>query len=612
MMRVRSVCKKFLLVGLAGLMTACLQAVEVFPPAEVRPGLRGVGRTCIAGTELTEFPFEVLGVVKNVVPGRTMAIVRLSGPVVEKTGVFSGMSGSPLYIDGKLLGALAYSFPYSKEPIAGVTLFAETRDMVTGESGAARGAAVPARIEPPTADNLLGLLARNMPGHPAGSPAAPAADAPAGSWPGAAFQPIRTPLTVSGAGAAGLGAFRDALAPLGFEVMAGGVEATGGSAGTAGPIVPGSSVAVSMIRGDVSMGAGGTVTEVDGKKVYAFGHPFVSSGSAEYSLHASEVIAVVPLLSTSFKFFTTGAPVGVIRQDRVLGVSGVLGETPRMIPVTLTVKNSRDRKKKYSFEVARDRQLTPLLLNLALGSLLSTEERQLGWETIAVSAEIHIGGGDVIPLRNVYSQANIAPALAAAYVAIPVQYLMLYDFPDIDIESVSVTAEMNETLTATRLDEVWVSRTEVRPGDDVGFTVGLLRPDGSVARESFSVKIPENTPPGPLLAYIGDGTSLTQLEQQLDPAQFVITASRQLVKVLKQFRQDGTLYLRLYRKDSGFLLNGREYPSAPSSVQSIFRGSTVRGGPTPVSYAPYIERTLGDRPYPISGFRTLALWVEQQ
>ncbi|MBP7866711.1 MAG: hypothetical protein KA419_12265 [Acidobacteria bacterium] len=583
-------------------------ASEVFPLSQVRPGLTGTGKTCILGSGLTEFGFEVLGVMPNIIAGRTIIVVRLSGPAVEKTGVFSGMSGSPIYVDGKLLGALAYAFPFCKEPIAGVTPFEEMRAIFEKEEDPGKPMKG-IRIVPPTGRNLESILTGGE--CPEGAREA-AADVPGVFTPGSPFRPIATPLGVSGATPAGLKAFGDLLSPLGFEPQAGAALSVAGATpgGEPPPTVPGSSVVACMIRGDLQVGAGGTVTEVDGKTIYAFGHPFMSTGGTEFPLHASEVITVVPTLSTSFKFFTTGAPIGVIRQDRTIGIQGTLGEAPRMVPVELSLLNSRGKSLKYRFETARDRQLTPLLISLGVQNFLTVEERVLGWETIEVSTDIFLKGGEEIHLRNIFCQANLTPALAAAYVAVPVQYLMLFGFSGIDIERICVFARMREELSVARLDQAWVSKVRVKPGEALRFHVTLRRPDGTPEEEQFSVAIPEDTPPGPIQIYVGDGTNLTQLEQQLEPGLFLVTDAAQLIRVLKQFRQDGTLYVKMYRKGEGIFTHGKDFPALPPSMLEIFKGPRLGGAPSPVKYVHFYEQNLGNKPYAVTGFKTFQVMVE--
>lgn len=583
-------------------------ASEVFPLSQVRPGLTGTGKTCILGSGLTDFRFEVLGVMPNVIAGRNIIVVRLSGPAVEKTGVFSGMSGSPIYIDGKLLGALAYAFPFSKEPIAGVTPFEEMKAIFEKEENPGKPMKG-IRIVPPTSRNLEGILAgRDVP------EGFRETDAPFPGLltPGSPFRPISTPLGISGATPRALKAFGDLLSPLGFEPQAGAASSV--AATTPGaeppPTVPGASVVACMIRGDLQVGAGGTVTEVDGNTVYAFGHPFMSTGGTEFPLHASEVITVVPTLSTSFKFFTTGPPIGVVRQDRTIGIQGTLGEAPRMVPVELSLLNSRGKSLKYRFETARDRQLTPLLISLGVNNFLTVEERVLGWETIEVSTDIFLKGGEEIHLRNIFCQANLAPALAAAYVAVPVQYLMLFGFPDIEIERISVFARMREELAVARVDHAWVSKVRVKPGEEIRFHVTLRHPDGTPEEEQFSVAIPENTPPGPIQIYVGDGTNLTQLDQQLEPGLFQVTDAAQLIRVLKQFRQDGTLYVKMFRKGEGIFTHGKDFPALPPSLMEIFRGPRQGGSPSPVKYVHFYEQNLGNKPYTVTGFKTFQVLVE--
>jgi len=596
--------RMLVLLALAGMLaTPLLAAAEVFPLSQVRRGLTGVGRTCLQGREVVEFQFEVLGVMENVIAGHSVVLVRVSGQGLEKSGIFSGMSGSPVYIGGKLLGAVAYGFPFSTDAIAGVTPFEEMKAALPPPAPAAASrpvAADPAGLD--LAPMLAGLRAGDSGALPVPNPAPALA-------PESRLAPIETPLMISGAFPAALEQFQGRFRELGFVPMQGG-SAGAAPAAAPRPLQPGSGVVVSLIRGDLNVGAGGTVTEVDGDQVYAFGHPFLNLGSTSLPMHDSEVITVVNNLNSSFKFFTTGAAVGAIRQDRTVGIAGQLQAEPRMIPVEMTIESSRGGKKTFRFEVARDPVLTPFFLNFGLFSFFQEGERAIGHTTIEIEAEIQLADGKGISLRNVFSQPINAAQQAALYVSLPVQYILASQFPDIEIRRVAIAARVRESLQNARIEEVRASRLRVRPGDAMDFRITLQMQDGTWKYETFPIRIPEEIPPGPLQVFVGDGNSLSQLDQQLEPGLLTVYNSEQLIRVLRNLRQSGTIYVKLFRRGDGLFARGRLFPALPPSYQDIFRTARVQDASTEIRFIHFSEDNLGNKPYVVTGAKTFELTVE--
>jgi hypothetical protein len=596
--------RMLVLLVLAGALAAPLLAeTEVFPLAQVRRGLTGVGRTCLQGREVVEFQFEVLGVMENVIAGHSVVLVKVSGQGLEKTGIFSGMSGSPVYIDGKLLGAVAYGFPFSTDAIAGVTPFEEMKAALLPPTAAA--AAPPAPADPAGLD-LAPLLARVWVGD---AGVLPVPDPPPALAPDSRLRPIETPLMISGAFPAALEQFQPRFRELGFSPMQGGAAGAAPAAAPQ-PLQPGSGVVVSLIRGDLNVGAGGTVTEVDGNQIYAFGHQFLNLGSASLPMHDSEVITVVNNLNSSFKFFTTGATVGAIRQDRTVGVAGQLRAEPRMLPVDLTIDSSQGVRKNYHFDVARDPVLTPFFLNFGLFSFLQEGERAIGRTTIEIEAEIQLADGKDISLRNIFSQPINAAQQAALYVSLPVQFILGSRFGDLEIRRVAVAARVREELQNARIEEVRASRLRVRPGDAVEFRITLQMQDGTWKSENFPLRIPAGVPPGTLQVFVGDGSSLSLLDQQLEPGLQTVYNSEQLIRVLRNLRQSGTIYVKLFRRGDGLFARGRLFPALPPSYLDIFRTSRVQDASTEIRFIHFSEDSLGDKPYVVTGAKTFELIVE--
>src|SRR3984893_4229164 len=314
-----------------------VKGVALFPLEDLRPGMKGTARTVFSGTETQEFGVEILGVIPGYPGPRQSAIIaRLSGANVEKTGVFAGMSGSPVYIDGKIIGAIVFSFPFAKEPIAGITPIKQMIDLFNkGSENDSQKPKEPRAVSfaqlaasdwkptlPKAAVSSMSLLAPVS----AGSALLPLL--------GQQMTPLATPLVFSGISQESLAMFAPQLVASGLLPVSG----VGGSSDITplapsdeNTFLPGSCISVQLVRGDYSLAAAGTVTLRDGDRIYAFGHPFLSLGSSDMPMTETSVVTVIPNLSNSFKLSVPGRMVGSISQDRASGVFGMLGKAPKMI-----------------------------------------------------------------------------------------------------------------------------------------------------------------------------------------------------------------------------------------------------------------------------------------
>ncbi|MBN2431474.1 MAG: hypothetical protein JXQ27_08355, partial [Acidobacteria bacterium] len=332
--------------------------------------------------------------------------------------------------------------------------------------------------------------------------------------------------------------------------------------------------------------------------------------STSVPMYDSEAIAVLPNLNNSFKFATTGARVGAITQDRSVGVYGFLGREPDMIPIAITLAGSTAQPQTYHLTVMRDPVLTGFLLNFSLFSFLTSDERPLGLTTVEAVATITLKNGTTIQFRNIFSHPLNATTQAAQFISLPVQYLMMSGFDGLDPMRLDVQFRVRETLSTARLDEVWVSKDRVRPGESLEFTLTLFREGGYTTTESFTITIPEDMPPGPLHFFIGDGVELSKLDQKLEPGLFNLFNARQLIRALKQLRQNGTIYVKLYRKGEGIYAKGNHLPALPPSVLEIFRNERNQGGSLPIQYIHLMEKSLGDRDYVVTGASEFLVLVE--
>ena len=402
---------------------------RLFALEDLRPGMKGTARTVFSGTEPQEFGVEILGVLPGFPAPRQSAIIaRLSGANVEKTGVFAGMSGSPVYIDGKLVGAIAFSFPFSKEPIAGITPIQQMIDIFENGSGQTQRPKEPRAVsfaqlastdwKPDSAETNSYRQLRSSRLSQKARHCLPLM--------GQQMTPIATPVVFGGIS-------QESLAMFAPQLMANGLLPVSGAGGSAAmtplakatekTLTPGTSVSVQLVRGDYSIAASGTVTFRDGDRIYAFGHPFLSLGASDMPMSETSVVTVIANMNNSFKLSVPGAMMGSISQDRAAGVFGELGQAPKMIPVKINLHTSRDRSETYSYEIANDSFLTPLLLNITVFNTITSSERALGESTITIKGAINVKGQEPIEVDRRFSAGN-SPILAAGSVAGPIGSLL--------------------------------------------------------------------------------------------------------------------------------------------------------------------------------------------
>src|SRR4026207_1512927 len=523
------------------------KAPALRPLEDRRPGMKGTARTVFAGSDTQEFGVEVLGVLPGFPGPRQSAIIaKLSGSNVEKTGVFAGMSGSPVYIDGKIVGAIAFSFPFSKEPIAGITPIKQMIDLFDKGSENLK----PKEPRVVSFSQLAGTDWKpNLP-KPAVSSVSLLAPVSAGSpfMPllGQQMTPIATPLVFSGISQESLSLFAPQLVASGMLPVSG----VGGSAAitplaevNGNTFPPGSSISVQLVRGDYSLATAGTVTLRAEDRLYAFGHPFLSLGASDMPMTESSVVTVISNMNNSFKLAVPGRMVGSISQDRASGIFGLLRQAPKMIPVKVNLHTSRDRTETYSYEIANDSFLTPLLLNITLFNTITSSERALGDSTISVKGEIKVKGQEPIQIDRRFSADNNAAIMASGSIAAPVSSLLASGFDDVQLDGITLDISSSENKYAGALERITLDRTEVRRGEKIEVQAYVRTESGKQFVQRIPIQIPEDATEGQLLVFVGDGGVL---QEASSAKAFVPQDLSQLVKAINTVKKSDRLYVKLF------------------------------------------------------------------
>lgn len=615
--------KRWILAAVVGLLLPLpgniWSQTEFFRLEDVRPGMKGIGKTCFQGSKPEEFQVEILGLLRHVSPGGDAVLARFSGGPLSQTGIFEGMSGSPVFIDGKLLGAVAFSFPFAKEAIGGITPIAEMVDAFTG------GLAV----DNPSYQVSLkkSMFWKYEPPGPAGPGLAPGLEVteldarlqPAmAPFAGHTLVPIATPLSLGGFSAATLRAFAPQFRALGLSMLQGSGAASlqGGSpslkslpASDNSPLEPGSNLVVPLISGDLEASAGGTVTYIDGNKLYAFGHQLFNLGFSQLPMYRGNALVVLPSLQSSFKIIETTEPIGTLRQDRSMGIYGLLGERARTIPMHIRMATSRGTNKVWNFQVAQDRFLTPLMINLTVFETINSTERALGVSTLKVKGKISLKGEQPIEIENRCSSDSSSTANAAMSIAAPVNFLLALGYKNLQFEDIDLEISAVEDNRAVSLDSIRLDRTELKAGQSVNVDFFYKKANGEIIRDSYPVRIPPEITPGSLSMLVADGTTIMEMDALEQGEDLIPRDLPQLIKLINDIRKNDRLYVRLFRRAPGAVIDGEGLPGLPPSILSILRSERNTGSMSPLQTLPLMEYELPPSEYVVSGAKLLNLVI---
>ncbi|HEX5070398.1 MAG TPA: SpoIVB peptidase S55 domain-containing protein [Vicinamibacterales bacterium] len=580
------------------------QAPPVFAVRDVRAGMVGTGRTVFAGDTIEDFQVHILGVVANVLgPGRDLVLARLEGGPLAQTGVIQGMSGSPVYIDGKLLGAVSYalgSFP--KEPIAGITPIGDMVSATT--SNAPRG--------------TTGDFSLEWPATPAGVMAAIARVAERAAAPLGQLAP-----TARVQGAASVADLAPMLRPIGAAMVMSGFDPAVGrdvrGALDAGPfdqaptsaaaprasttLRPGDPVGMALIRGDLEMGATGTVTSVDNGRVYAFGHPFLNLGPTTLAMTQARVYTVVPSLDSSLKIAALGPVVGTMTQDRATAVGGVLGPGPAELTVNLTLVSDHAPERRLQMKVLHDQSLTPLFAYVGLLNAITAYERQSGAMTIQTSGTASFGADGTVTIDDAYS-GDGAAAAAAAGASAAIGMAASNEFKPALAQSLDVTVRTSERIEATTIERAWLDTT--RPTIGATCTLQVLLRDYRGATETIAIPVTMPSQPGPVTLLVSDGQTLQTVEDRdLRPGRAGSWA--ELLNRMNALRHNNRVYVRLITSGPGIVVAGTPLTGLPSSVRTVFdEDKTVSATPVAKTVTGSWEQRLSRV---VRGSRELTLTV---
>ena len=560
-------------------------AGELFPLDSVRAGLTGYGLSVFQGAIPERFEVEVLGVWRNTQPSTSFILARLKGRGLESSGVIAGMSGSPVYVDGRLLGAVSFSWLFANEAVAGITPIEQMRQLSAGESS--------------TSSSSTGHRFREPRDLISGSPTWQEILEPLGSLEGTGLDSAISGVQWStvGFGSAtreSLKVALDSLSPAGQAAAAGDSE-----------LVAGSSVSGVLVDGDLRLAATGTVTERRGNEILAFGHPFLGVGPLSLPMATSEVVTVISSQMNSFKIANLGAVVGAFEMDRAAGIRGRVGAEAPMIPVSVRIAGLVDRQ--FALRVADLPLLTPTLVAIStLGSLEAASQTN-GSQGLDLEARFDMAEWGELEIRQSFD-GELASQEAAFYLFAFTDFFLNNRFERVDLDSVDIELEQHAEPRTARLVGAHVSQTLVRPGDRIELVVDLQAYRGDTFRATLALDVPTGLPEGRYSLLVGDGVSvdIARLEvEKTAPQTFP-----QALRFLRSFHSSRELVALGVFRGEGLSVGGEVLPQLPASVRSLWSAAPSTSA-TPLRLAVAQESVI-ELDQPLEGIVRVDLEVQRE
>lgn len=553
----------------------------------MRAGMQGYAYTIFAGDQVEKFDLEVIGVMPNFLgPKQSIILVQLKGPKVEHTGVVAGMSGSPVYIEGKLAGALSLKLGiFTKEPIAGVTPIA---DVLTGGS-----------ITGPAADGRQWF---------AGETLSAAISGRAGIQGGAELRSIETPLIFSGFQPAAIEKFSDQLGSLGFVAAQGGTTA---ARPDDAKLAPGDMAGMVLVQGDVSINSACTVTAIQGNKVFLCGHPFLNLGSVQLPMARSRVLTTLSSDLASTKIVNAGGSIGTITGDHLTAVSGTIGPPPAMIPMQLTTKSALGTNTVHA-QIVNHPKLTPLLVGITAFNSITQNIVYGETTTLKMNAEIKLKGHAPVHIENTFAPGDaMTPDGMPVALAVMGTFMRLFNnaFEKVNVEDISVNVESVPGRQSFTIESAWLEKGEAAPGETLRLRVLLQPYRGTPRIEESAVRVPDQVLRGSTLRLmVSDADWMNRASrgfaasggpggpEGLDP----------LISLINKERRNDRLYVGLFVPSPTMLWDDKELPNVPLS-----QINAIDGRPAPGSVQVLRESLASEvsvpMPGPVTGIISLNL-----
>lgn len=559
------------------LFIVCFCVKSLYPGimklSEIRPGMKGEGKTIFKNTKIEVFEFEVLGFVEKFVPDKTLIIVEIKSPVLEGGGILEGMSGSPLYINGKIIGAVSYGFSFSKKPIAGVTPIEDiikTSDY-NNQAYFIDISDIKLEFDKKSIKNVAHLIQEELIKRMNFSHVK-------------SILPIKLISTSKGMNPLTLSYLKPMFTPLNNIEFSKNIKKNSIN-NNLFKISEGDAVSIPLIKGDFEYSASGTVSYVDGKKIYLFGHPFFNLGTVDFPLHKAEVISVVPSYKSGFKLTASRNMIGTVVQDRFSGVQGELGGKPYMIPMKVFLKN---RNRKFDIKIVSHPLLTPSLAAISLMNILSSEYQQYGFQSLRVKGKIFIEDEKNIILDDLFSGLNSSDEFTNLILAINF-FLMNNREKRIKIQKIDFEISSSETVRRTNIENVIINKNSFSPGEIISVKIIFKNERGNRTVKNINVKVPKLKPGSDFYLMVADKNEMASFESKNIKSSYFPIKLSSLVRAINNLRKNNRVYFKILAPVKSLFIKGYEYSNLPRSLKNVFVFNSSSNVQSEMKYSTLME-----------------------
>lgn len=544
----------------------------IMPSSQVRAGMRGYGLTVFKGTRVESFPVVVLGKLKTRIGESDMILIKVVGGYLTRNrlGIIAGMSGSPVYINGRLIGAIGYGWWFSKEPVGGVTPIENMMRELPRELKKKKISVneLPAReyyLDSPLDVDGNSFTTIRVSNTQVETPESVPKDT-------MVLAPVPTMLQVQGFSPRTVKMMKEQLKSRGLLPVAvpGGVRI---AKKPASRIRPGSALGVTLVEGDLFIGGTGTVTYRDGDSILAFGHPMFMLGDTEMPLHAAYIEGIMPGMMFPFKFSSSLGIVGTMKQDRLFAISGNLGQEPPMIPVVIDVENvERNWRKRFNLKIIDHKYLTPMLMRYVSFETTFSSSSWLSDASAKIDYAIKIKGYPKVEFKE-YVSSNDVQFDIGMQIRKYISMLTSEQFEPLEFEKFYLKIKIYPTSKIARIEDVSTQYRRVKPGDKVDLNIRLKTRQGKTLIETVKVPIPADIKNGKVKIAIAGGSTIDRLRRKLQVKEVEPVNVHQLVQRVRKAERNNDLVIEAAYPRKTVVFSGIKINNLPRSWKNIFQSS---------------------------------------
>jgi len=522
---------------------------NILPLNKIKPGMKGYGLTVFKGIKIEKFDVEIISVLRNIRPNSGLILAKIKNKIIDKTGIIAGMSGSPIYINNKLIGALAFSWSFSKEAIAGIT---PIEDMLKIFKFSNQKHSF--NFEPKNKEYVW-INPRN------------------------GIQTIKTPLVFQGISQQTIDLFYDKLTKMNFlPIAGGGINASPNEYEIPKKFQPGSAVGINLITGDLNLSAIGTVTYVNKNKILIFGHPMFYSGTSDLPLSYAYIHTVLPSLYVSFKIGTSTKVVGRIYQDQLAGCAGILNQMPKLIPVSVGIKFF-NQQNTYHYNIIRSYHYLPTFLMLAI---FRSMEMIGGWDeknTLSFNFIIKFNNNKKITLKNTLSALSTRETMVNSmlYLLSPLSYLLENKFENVQINNITANIEISEKIRVAEIKKIIAPKKTFKPGETLKLKVEIKPYKQKSFFKTINIKIPKNLKQKRLIIVVSSDMERQYIDYLLTPIKYQPQSMNHLIHLYNTLAKSTDLSIWAIVRNKSLVINDSVLENLPSSYYYLFQNSLETG-----------------------------------